>query len=135
MNFFGQNLDDLVLRHNHQLPPVITQLLDILYLKGPETTGIFRKVANARSVKDCIERIERNIPLQDEELHPILAAGIFKVNFSKNFVFLIKFLLLIFSIFYVLYLNQYLILFNIMIGKNVFDYQQYQKKFHLHEKG
>ena len=42
--------------------------------------GIFRKVANARSVKDCIEKIEHNIPLQDDVLHPILAAGVFKVG-------------------------------------------------------
>lgn len=56
------------------------QLLNILYVKGPETTGIFRRVANTRSVKDCVEKIERNQPLNDDELHPILAACLFKVN-------------------------------------------------------
>ncbi|CAF3618544.1 unnamed protein product [Rotaria socialis] len=77
-NFFGRTPDELIQRYNHQLPPVIMQLLEVLYLKGPDTTGIFRKVANARSVKDCIEKIERNIPLQDDDLHPILAAGLLK---------------------------------------------------------
>ncbi|CAF4281373.1 unnamed protein product, partial [Adineta steineri] len=75
---FGRSLDELILRHNHQLPPVIMQLFEILYVKGPETTGIFRKVANTRSVKECIDKIENNIALQDDDLHPILAAGIFK---------------------------------------------------------
>ncbi|CAF4422339.1 unnamed protein product, partial [Rotaria sp. Silwood2] len=77
-NFFGRTPDELIQRYNHQLPPVIMQLLEVLYSKGPETTGIFRKVANTRSVKDCIEKIERNIPLQDDDLHPILAAGLLK---------------------------------------------------------
>ena len=54
--------------------------MEVLYFKGPETTGIFRKVANARSVKESIDKIERNIALQDDDLHPILAAGIFKVR-------------------------------------------------------
>ena len=54
--------------------------MEILYQKGPETTGIFRKVANTRSVKESIEKIERNILLHDDDLHPILAAGIFKVS-------------------------------------------------------
>ncbi|UJR14666.1 hypothetical protein I4U23_001659 [Adineta vaga] len=76
--FFGRTLDELILRYNHQLPPIIMQLLEILYFKGPDTTGIFRKVANARSVKECIEKIERNIPIPDDDLHPILAAGVFK---------------------------------------------------------
>ena len=31
-------------------------------------------------MKESIDKIERNIPLQDEDLHPILAAGIFKVS-------------------------------------------------------
>ena len=53
-------------------------------MKGPDTTGIFRKVANARSVKDCIEKIERNIPLLNDDLHPILAAGIFKVIYLRS---------------------------------------------------
>ncbi|CAF1048160.1 unnamed protein product [Rotaria sp. Silwood1] len=78
LNFFGRTPDELIQRYNHQLPPVIMQLLEVLYLKGPETTGIFRKVANTRSVKDCIDKIERNIPLQDDDLHPILAAGLLK---------------------------------------------------------
>jgi hypothetical protein len=78
--FFGQNLDELINKSNHQLPGVIQQLLEILYYKGPETTGIFRKVANTRSVKESIDKIERNIPLQEDDLHPILAAGIFKVS-------------------------------------------------------
>ncbi|CAF1329061.1 unnamed protein product [Rotaria sordida] len=77
-NFFGRTTDELIQRYNHQLPPVIMQLLEVLYLKGPETTGIFRKVANTRSVKDCIEKIERNISLHDDDLHPILAAGLLK---------------------------------------------------------
>jgi hypothetical protein len=81
--FFGQTLDELINKSNHQLPLVIQQLLEILYYKGPETTGIFRKVANTRSVKESIDKIERNIPLQDDDLHPILAAGIFKVSFQS----------------------------------------------------
>ncbi|CAF3965102.1 unnamed protein product [Rotaria sordida] len=76
--FFGQTFDELFKKYNNQLPPIIQKLLEILYFKGPETTGIFRKVANTRSVKDSIDKIERNILLQDEDLHPILAAGIFK---------------------------------------------------------
>lgn len=78
LQFFGQNLDDLIQKSNQQLPAILQQLLEILYFKGPETTGIFRKVANARSVRESIDKIERNIPLQDDDLHPILAAGIFK---------------------------------------------------------
>ncbi|CAF3798494.1 unnamed protein product [Adineta steineri] len=76
--FFGQKLEDLIKLNNNQLPPIIQQLLEILYYKGPDTTGIFRKVANTRSVKESIEKIERNILLQNDDLHPILAAGIFK---------------------------------------------------------
>ncbi|CAF3630906.1 unnamed protein product [Rotaria sp. Silwood1] len=76
--FFGQTCDELFKKYDNQLPPIIQKLLEILYFKGPETTGIFRKVANTRSVKDTIDKIERNILLQDEDLHPILAAGIFK---------------------------------------------------------
>jgi hypothetical protein len=81
--FFGQTLDELIKKsnNNNQLPSVIQQLLEILYFKGPETTGIFRKVANTRSVRESIDKIERNICLQDDDLHPILAAGIFKVCF------------------------------------------------------
>ncbi|CAF3276724.1 unnamed protein product [Rotaria sp. Silwood2] len=76
--FFGQTFDELCKKYDNQLPPVIQKLLEVLYFKGPETTGIFRKVANTRSVRDAIDKIERNILLQDEDLHPILAAGIFK---------------------------------------------------------
>lgn len=66
-------------------------MLEVLYIKGPDTTGIFRKVANARSVKDCIDKIERNIPLQDDDLHPILAAGVLKVSyFHLNKVLLLS---------------------------------------------
>ena len=54
--------------------------MNILYVKGPETTGVFRKVANARTLKECVEKIERNQPLNDDELHPILAACLFKVG-------------------------------------------------------
>jgi hypothetical protein len=79
--FFGQTLEELIKKSNNQLPSVIQQLLEILYFKGPETTGIFRKVANTRSVRESIDKIERNICLQDDDLHPILAAGIFKVSF------------------------------------------------------
>lgn len=79
-HFFGQTLDELINKSNQQLPAVLQQLLEILYHKGPETTGIFRKVANTRAVKESIEKIERNIPLPEDELHPILAAGIFKVD-------------------------------------------------------
>lgn len=79
--FFGQQLDELVQKSNFQLPMILQQLLEILYYKGPETTGIFRKVANTRSVKESIDKIERNITLNDDDLHPILAAGIFKVSF------------------------------------------------------
>jgi hypothetical protein len=82
--FFGQTLEDLMKKSNHQLPTVIQQLLEILYFKGPETTGIFRKVANTRCVKESIDKIERNISLQEEDLHPILAAGIFKVSFLST---------------------------------------------------
>ena len=78
--FFGQMLDELIKKFNHQLPPVLQQLLEILYYKGPETTGIFRKVANTRAVKESVEKIDRGIPLQEDDLHPILAAGIFKVQ-------------------------------------------------------
>lgn len=78
--FFGQTLDELINKSNNQLPSIIQQLLEILYYKGPETTGIFRKVANTRSVKESIEKIERNIYLHEDDLHPILAAGIFKVS-------------------------------------------------------
>ncbi|CAF1214120.1 unnamed protein product [Adineta ricciae] len=81
--FFGQTLDELVKKSHNQLPAIIQQLLEILYFKGPETTGIFRKVANTRSVKECIEKIERQIPLQTDDLHPILVAGIFK-HFLRN---------------------------------------------------
>jgi hypothetical protein len=81
--FFGQTLDELIKKSNNQLPSVIQQLLEILYFKGPETTGIFRKVANTRSVRESIDKIERNICLQNEDLHPILAAGIFKVSFTS----------------------------------------------------
>ncbi|UJR32084.1 hypothetical protein I4U23_019552 [Adineta vaga] len=81
--FFGHVLDDLVKKSNNQLPAVIQQLLEVLYFKGPETTGIFRKVANTRSVKESIEKIERHILLQNDDLHPILAAGIFK-HFLRN---------------------------------------------------
>jgi hypothetical protein len=49
-------------------------------MKGPDTIGIFRKAANARSVKESIETIERNQPLNGDSLHPILAAGILKVS-------------------------------------------------------
>ena len=58
-------------------------MFEILYDKGPDTTGIFRKVANTRSVKDTIEKIEQNIVLHDDEIHPILAAGIFKVSLQS----------------------------------------------------
>ncbi|CAF1581616.1 unnamed protein product [Rotaria magnacalcarata] len=76
--FFGQTFDELIKKYNNQIPPVIQQLLEVLYYKGPDTTGIFRKVANTRSVKDAIDKIERNVLLPNEDLHPILAAGIFK---------------------------------------------------------
>ncbi|CAF0745584.1 unnamed protein product [Adineta ricciae] len=76
--FFGRPLDELISRYDHQLPPIIMQLFGILFSKGPDTIGIFRKVANTRSVKECIDKIERNVSIHDDELHPILAAGVFK---------------------------------------------------------
>ncbi|CAF0734403.1 unnamed protein product [Didymodactylos carnosus] len=77
-SLFGQPLEQLVLSNNNELPNIIMHLLELLYNKGPDTTGIFRKVANSRSVKECIDKIERNVPIDDNELHPILAAGLFK---------------------------------------------------------
>lgn len=46
--------------------------------------GIFRKVANTRSMKEFVERIERNQTLNDDELHPILAACLFKVKTRRR---------------------------------------------------
>lgn len=128
LHFFGQNLDDLIRKSNQQLPSVLQQLLEILYFKGPETTGIFRKVANARSVRESIDKIERNISLQDDDLHPILAAGIFKVKkrfFEKeNFDFFFS------SNSFVFYLNRFSIQFNMKIGKNVFVFRVFKNVLH-----
>lgn len=119
-HFFGQTLDELISKSNHQLPAAIQQLLEILYYKGPETTGIFRKVANTRAVKESIEKIERNIPLPEDELHPILAAGIFKVDFPSPIP---PHRSLLFSIFYECYRNLCLVPYSMTIGRNVFVYR------------
>lgn len=123
-HFFGQTIDEVMKRSNQQLPAVIQQLLEILYYKGPETTGIFRKVANTRAVRESVEKIERNIPLQEDDLHPILAAGIFKVDFIIIHSFVLTSLFVcLFSIFYECYPNPCLVPYSMIIGKNVFVYR------------
>lgn len=86
----NQQLDAELARRRNELllsavlPEPIKNLLLELYLRGPETVGIFRKSANAKHCRELRQKLETNGHNPIAEFHVNVIASVFKVSVNKS---------------------------------------------------
>lgn len=67
------------------LPEPIKRMLIELYLKAPQTVGIFRKSPNAKHCKDLRAKLEADSSTSVDEFQVNVIASVLKVSGSKSF--------------------------------------------------
>ncbi|XP_034018005.1 T cell activation RhoGTPase activating protein b [Thalassophryne amazonica] len=79
---FGQPLLKIC-AHDGSLPKPITEMLQLLWKKGPSTEGVFRKLCNIKNMKDIRDKLNNGLDVDMDEQPVVLLVGLLK-SFLKE---------------------------------------------------